>query len=113
MLVGRNTIGIMQVIRCTQDRVVKKSKTMAESKIYQINDTYRVKTDPYCFLLERRNSKGSWGDITYHPTVEVLLEALLEREIRENLGDLQKMLEIKNEIIANFNQFAHAKRDQK
>lgn len=86
---------------------------MADEKIYPINDTYRIKTDPHCFLLERKNSKGVWGDITYHPTIEVLLEALLEREIRENLGDLQKMLKIKNEIIANFHQFAHAKRDSK
>jgi hypothetical protein len=86
---------------------------MADEKIYPINDTYRIKTDPYCFLLERRNSKGSWGDITYHPTIEVLLKALLEREIHENLGDLRKILEIKNEIIASFNQFAHAKRDSK
>ena len=86
---------------------------MEKSQIYQINDTYRVKTDPYCFLLERRNAKGSWADITYHPTIEVLLKALLEREIRENLGDLQKMLEIKNEVIANFHQFAHTKRDPK
>jgi len=86
---------------------------MANEQIYQINEDYRIKTDPYCFLLERRNSKGNWGDHTYHPTVKVLLDALLEREIRENLGDLQKMLEIKNEILANFDQFANAKRAEK
>jgi len=86
---------------------------MAGAKFHQINDTYRVRTDPYCFLLERRNAKGAWVDITYHPTIEVLLEALLEREIKENLGDLQKMLEIKNEVMANFHQFVHAERAPK
>jgi len=83
---------------------------MGNDQIYQINEDYRVKTDPYCFLLERRNPKGNWGDVTYHPTLKILLDTLLELQIRENLGDLQKMLEIKNEIIANFDQFAHAKK---
>ncbi len=86
---------------------------MVESKTYLINEVYRVRTDPHCFLLERRSAKGLWGDVTYHPTIKALLEALLERQIRENLGDLQKMLEIKNEIIIHFHQFAHAKRAEK
>lgn len=73
-----------------------------EPKFYQINDKYRIKSDPYCLILQRMTDSGKWVDDGYHSSLENLLYTLYQREIRENLGDLEYMKKLQQELLAEF-----------
>ena len=83
-----------------------------QQKIYPVNDNYRIKSDAHCLILEAKNSKGNRGEETYHPTLESLLGAMYEREVRHNLDDLEKMREFKDEIISKMNELIQVKRGE-
>lgn len=54
--------------------------------IIRINEQYRVTTDPYQWIIQRkRTRKGNevWESQTYHPSVDVAVRSLGERMVRE------------------------------
>ena len=79
-------------------------------KVYPINDKYRIKSDKYCLVLESCDNKGNWSSISYHPTLESLLESLYELNIRENLDELERMVLFKDEIIIKLNKLIEVKK---
>ena len=54
--------------------------------IIRINEQYRVATDPYQWIIQRkRTRKGNevWESQTYHPSVDAAVRSLGERMVRE------------------------------
>ena len=54
--------------------------------IIPINEQYRVTTDPYQWIIQRkRTRKGNevWESQTYHPSVDAAVRSLGERMVRE------------------------------
>ena len=54
--------------------------------IIRINEQYRVATDPYQWIIQRkRTRKGNevWESQTYHPSVDAAVHSLGERMVRE------------------------------
>ena len=54
--------------------------------IIRINEQYRVTTDPYQWIIQRkRTRKGNevWESQTYHPSVDAAVRSLGERMVRE------------------------------
>ena len=54
--------------------------------IIPINEQYRVATDPYQWIIQRkRTRKGNevWESQTYHPSVDAAVRNLGERMVRE------------------------------
>jgi len=80
----------------------KRKITRKPSRIYQINDKYRIKSDLYCLILESQNDKDGWVNEGYYSTVENLMKSLYERGIRENLGDLAATVKLRDELLAKF-----------
>ena len=69
--------------------------------IIRINEQYRVTTDPYQWIIQRkRTRKGNevWESQTYHPSVDAAVRSLGERMVREcktdTLVDALKVEEI-------------------
>ena len=55
--------------------------------IIRINEQYRVTTDPYQWIIQRkRTRKGNevWESQTYHPSVDGAVRSLGERMVRES-----------------------------
>ena len=55
--------------------------------IIPINEQYRVATDPYQWIIQRkRTRKGNevWESQTYHPSVDGAVRSLGERMVRES-----------------------------
>ena len=77
-----------------------------KQKIYPINDNFRAKSDPHSIILERKNTKGTWGDVTYHPNLKSLLAAVYEIEAREFLDNLNHMIQLKAELIKSIENFS-------
>jgi len=80
----------------------KRKITRKPSRIYQINDKYRIKSDLYCLILESQNDKGGWVNEGYYSTLENLMKSLYDRGIRENLGDLEATVKLRDELLAKF-----------
>ena len=60
--------------------------------ILQIDETYRIKTDPYNFTLEKkRGSKNGnqerWASVGHHPTIEGVLKSVRDEKIRVHTLD--------------------------
>ena len=54
--------------------------------IIRINEQYRVATDPYQWIIQRkRTRKGNevWESQTYHPSADAAVRSLGERMVRE------------------------------
>ena len=54
--------------------------------IIRINEQYRVTTDPYQWIIQRkRTRKGNevWESQTYHPSADAAVRSLGERMVRE------------------------------
>ena len=54
--------------------------------IIPINEQYRVATDPYQWIIQKkRTRKGNevWESQTYHPSVDAAVRSLGERMVRE------------------------------
>ena len=80
----------------------KRKITRKPSRIYQINDKYRIKSDLYCLILESQNDKVGWVNEGYYSTLENLMKSLYDRGIRENLGDLEATVKLRDELLAKF-----------
>ena len=53
--------------------------------IIQIDEQYRVTTDPYQWIVQKKRSrkgKEDWESQTYHPSFEFALQSLGERLVR-------------------------------
>lgn len=87
-------------------------KTKKQPKIYQINDKWRVRSDHYCLILERCSEKGKWVDPDYYPSIESLVSALYENEIRENLDTLEKMVLIKDDLMLHLKNLVKIKKGE-
>ena len=54
--------------------------------IIPINEQYRVATDPYQWIIQRkrtRNGHEVWESQTYHPSADAAVRSLGERMVRE------------------------------
>jgi hypothetical protein len=90
------------------------TKPKKKPKIYSVNNDYRIISDAYSLVLEHKNSEGNWDrkNRGYYPTLDSLLSALYENEVRENLDTLHRMEQIKEEILANMELITEAKRGE-
>lgn len=80
-----------------------------------INDMWELKTDTYCYVLNKwginDNSKSkNYGqkvikDTIYPVRLKSVLDHILESEVRDNIDDLQKVQERIDEIKNSFNKF--------
>jgi len=55
--------------------------------IIQIDEQYRVTTDPYQWIIQKkrtRNGREDWTSQTFHPSFSSALENLGERMVRES-----------------------------
>ena len=64
--------------------------------IIQIDKQYRVTTDPYQWIIQKkrtRNGREDWASQTFHPSFSSALENLGERMVREsNASTLSEVL---------------------
>ena len=70
--------------------------------IIPINEQYRITTDPYQWMVQKKRTRAGqedWQSQTYHPTLESARMELLERMVRASdaqtlvdaLADLEKI----------------------
>ena len=82
----------------------------------KLTNKYYLDTDSYNYILiektivQKEDSKNygkeTFKNIAYYGNVESLYAGLIEREIKENvelLGNVEKIIEIKNEILRGAN----------
>ena len=57
--------------------------------ILPIDDQYRIKSDPYCWIVQQRNTRkradkevSEWQSLTYHGSFKHALGSLRERLVR-------------------------------
>ena len=78
--------------------------------IIQIDEQYRVTTDPYQWIVQKKRSrkgKEDWESQTYHPSFESALQTLGERLVRESdaetlvdaLADVEKAITILSQAL--------------
>ena len=64
--------------------------------IIQIDEQYRVTTDPYQWIIQKkrtRNGREDWRSQTFHPTFGSALQSLVETMVREsNASTLSEVL---------------------
>ena len=76
----------------------KKGPPKRISNIYPLTPKYRIRTDEYNLMLERKTEKA-WTVLGYHSKLKSLLAKLYELEIKENINDLNQMVELKDKLI--------------
>ena len=57
-----------------------------------VNKNYRVITDPYQFIIQRRAKPSlGWVDVSYHPTMNLVVKRLLDFVSLEEIEDLVRL----------------------
>ena len=73
-------------------------------KTYYLNEDYQVVTDSHSLLLQHKvrtdkNPDGTWRPEGYYPNLRFLIAALYEKEIRDNINYLERLQQLKDELI--------------
>ena len=79
---------------------------------FQINDDYRITSDPYQWVVQKRRTRtkdgrkiSDWQAQSYYPTLRSALAQLGERMVRESNADtVVDALEVINDIATTLSQ---------
>ena len=96
---------------------------MSTGKIYNINDEYRITSDKYQYIIQKRyinQEEGSenygetyWQNDAYLPQIQDVLNFFMELGIKENLDDIHVIKEYLDNMSGKFVEFLAAYKDKK
>ena len=96
---------------------------MSTGKIYNVSDEYRITSDVYQFIIQKKfiiDKVGSknhgqidWRNEAYLPKIEDVLEYFMDLGVKENLDDIHMINEYLKDMSGKFQEFLKAERDRR
>jgi len=96
---------------------------MSTGKLFNINDEYRITSDSYQFIVQKKfiidkegsknNGQIDWRNEAYLPQIQDVLRFFMDLGIKENLDDIHMIKEYFDDMTGKFNEFLEAYKDRK